>query len=135
MNPTAADTATALRVLLVEDEFLIAECVAETLSDHGFAVQTASNGAEALRYLAAARFDALFTDINLPGGIDGVELAQRARALRPYLPVVYGSARAAPPGEGARVPGAVFLRKPYELDAVGRLLASLVRPARVAVPA
>src|SRR5487761_1361564 len=110
MKPTVAESEIAIRVLLVEDEFLIAECVAEALSDRGFVVQTASHAAEALRYLAASSFHVLFTDITLPGGMDGVELARRARELRPYVQVVYGSARAAPPGEGAGVRGAVFVR-------------------------
>ena len=68
-----------IRVLLVEDELLISEWMAESLSEQGFAVQTATNAADALRHLASDQVDVLFTDINLPGGMDGAALARRAR--------------------------------------------------------
>jgi two-component system, response regulator PdtaR len=110
-------------VLLVEDEFLIAECVAEYLSQQGFVVHIASNGREALSQLASAHVDVLFTDINLPGGLDGTALARRAREMLPDLPVIYASGRFAALPSEARVPGGVFLRKPYSPEAVGRLIA------------
>ena len=102
-----------IRVLLVEDEFLISEWVAESLSEQGFAVHIASNAVEALRYLATEPVDVLFTDINLPGGMDGATLARRARALLPDLPVVYASARANLLDPTLRVPGSIFVPKPY----------------------
>jgi CheY-like chemotaxis protein len=116
-----------IRVLLVEDEFLIAEWVAECLSEQGFVVRTASNGRDALRQLAAAPVDVLFTDINLLDGMDGVTLARRARELLPDLPVIYASARVAYLAPEASVPGAAFLGKPYEPEAAGRLIARTVR--------
>jgi CheY-like chemotaxis protein len=119
-----------IRILLVEDEFLIAEWVAEAFSEQGFAVHAASNARDALRHLAAAPVDVLFTDINLPAGMDGVALARRARQLLPELPVVYASARVAALEPHERVPGAIFVHKPYEPIAVGRLLASLVEAAK-----
>jgi DNA-binding NtrC family response regulator len=122
-----------IRILLVEDEFLIAELVAESLSEQGFFVQIASNARDALRHLAASAVDVLFTDINLPGGMDGTALARRARELVPHLPVIYASAKVATLAPQARVPGAIFLRKPYELEAVGRLIADAMQP--VAAPA
>ena len=73
--------------MLVEDEFLISEWVAESLSEQGFAVHTVTNAGEALRYLATEPVDVLFTDINLPGGMDGAALARRARELLPDLPL------------------------------------------------
>ena len=115
-----------IRILLVEDEFLIAEWVAEALSEQGFAVHAVSNARDALRHLAAAPVDVLFTDINLPGGMDGTALARRARELMPKLPVVYASARVGMLEPLERVSGALFVRKPYEPLAVARLIASLV---------
>jgi len=117
-----------LHVLLVEDEFLIAEWVAECLSEQGFIVQTASNARDALRHLASAPVDVLFTDINLPGGMDGAALARRARELSPHLRVIYASARVAMLAPEARVPGAIFLRKPYAPETVGRLIAGAMQP-------
>jgi CheY-like chemotaxis protein len=118
-----------IRILLVEDEFLIAEWVAEALSEQGFVVHAASSAGAALRYLAAAPVDMLFTDINLGDGMDGTALARRARAMLPELPVIYASARATGLEPQQRVSGAVFVRKPYEPEAVGRLIVSLVEAA------
>jgi DNA-binding response OmpR family regulator len=119
-----------IRVLLVEDEFLIAEWVAQALSEQGFAVHVVSNARDALRHLAAAPVDLLFTDINLAAGMDGAALARRARELLPELPVVYASARVAGLEPHERVAGAIFVRKPYEPAAVGRLIVSLVDAAK-----
>lgn len=122
-----------IHVLVVEDEFLICEWVAQSLCDQGFAVQTASNAADALEHLAADQVDVLFTDINLPGSMDGVALALRAREMRPHLPVIYASARVL--GPDARVPGAIMVPKPYEPALVGRLLTAATHQAASAVPA
>jgi DNA-binding response OmpR family regulator len=111
-----------IHVLLVEDEFVISEWVAQSLTDQGFAVQTAGNAADALDHLAADEVDVLLTDINLPGSMDGISLARRARELRPNIPVVYASARATLLSPDARVPGAIILPKPYEPALLGRLL-------------
>ena len=124
-----------IRVLLVEDEFLISEWVAESLSEQGFAVHTASNAVEALRYLATEPVDVLFTDINLSGGMDGAALARRARTLLPDLPVVYASARANLLDPTLRVPGSIFVPKPYVPALVGRILADTLRTRAERVPA
>ncbi len=80
------------RVLVVEDEFLISAMVADVLAEHGCEVHVAANAKDALEHLTCgAPCDVLFTDINLPGGVDGATLAQLARQLRPGLPVVYAS--------------------------------------------
>ncbi|MGD0418382.1 MAG: response regulator [Xanthobacteraceae bacterium] len=122
-----------IRVLLVEDEFLISEWVAETLSDYGFAVRTATNAADALRQIMSAPIDVLFTDINLPGGMDGATLARRARELLPDLPVVYASGRVLDSKQ--RVPGSLFVAKPYVPELIARLLADTVRATAERVPA
>ena len=116
-----------IRVLLVEDEFLISEWVAESLSEQGFAVTTASNAADALRRLASAPIDVLFTDINLPGGMDGIVLARRARELLPELPVVYASGRVNVLDPQLCVPSAIFVAKPYAPALVGALLTDAVK--------
>jgi DNA-binding response OmpR family regulator len=111
-----------IHVLLVEDEFMISEWVAQSLADQGFAVQTVANAADALDHLAADEVDVLLTDVNLPGGMDGISLARRAREMRPNIPVVYASARATTLSPDVRVPGAIILPKPYEPALLGRLL-------------
>jgi DNA-binding response OmpR family regulator len=124
-----------IRVLFVEDEFLIGEWIAQSLSEQGFAVEKVTNATDALCHIASAPVDVLLTDINLPGGMDGAALARRARELQPDLPVIYASARAALLTQEARVPGSVVLPKPYEPAVLGRLLTAAMRTAIVAVPA
>ncbi len=116
-----------IRVLLVEDEFLISDMVADTLSQQGFSVHIAANAMDALLHLVSAPVDVLFTDINLPGGMDGAMLARRARELLPDLPVVYASGGVNMFDFASRVPRSVFVAKPYDPDLVGRLLASTAK--------
>lgn len=111
------------RVLLVEDEFLISDMVAEVLAEHGFQVHAVAMARDALRHLTCgAPCDVLFTDINLPGGIDGARLAQLARELRPNLPVVYASGLIGAVEQLNAVPGSTFVPKPYDLEKVCTLL-------------
>jgi CheY-like chemotaxis protein len=124
-DPVMSDLET-IRVLLVEDEFLISELVRDSLEEQGFAVYTAANACDALRLLVSSHFDVLFTDINLPGGMDGTTLAQRARELCPGLAVVYASGAINALAADRRVPGSLFVPKPYVPEAIGRLLADAV---------
>ena len=117
-------------VLLVEDEVLISMLVAETLSDHGFAVREAATADEALRYIdSGGAVDVLFTDVNLPGGMDGAELASRARERRPELPIVYASGRYSNSDLGGLVSRSVFVPKPYNPEEVCTLLERLTAAA------
>ena len=114
-------------VLLVEDEPMISDLATEALQEQGFEVAAVSNAGEALRRLiSGAQIDILFTDVNLPGGMDGGTLARRARELRPNLPVIYTSGRRAVIEQLDPVEGSMFVPKPYDLFRVGRLLDYLV---------
>src|ERR1700749_4314083 len=128
MEPNVIDGA-PIHVLVVEDEFLISEWVSQALSEQGFDVQTVANAADALEHLASDQVDVLFTDINLPGGMDGAALALRARASRPRLPVIYASARATLLRQEARVPGSIIVPKPYEPARVGRHMSVATKAA------
>ena len=115
----------ATTVLLVEDEVLISDTVSDALKEGGFVVHHADTADEAWRYLENGnQIDVLFTDINLPGEIDGAELANRARALRPELPIVYASGRHKSSDFGL-VPRSVFVSKPYDLSDICTLLQRL----------
>lgn len=117
-------------VLLVEDEVLISALVADVLTESGFDVHEATSADEALRYIeAGGAVDVLFTDVNLPGSMDGRELAAWVRARRPELPVVYASGRYDGRDIGALVPRSVFMTKPYNPDDVCKLLARLTETA------
>ena len=111
------------RVLLVEDEFLLCDMLAEALMEHGFEVKAVANAKDALRHLTCGSpCDILLTDINLPGGIDGTRLARLARELRPDLPVVYASGTYDKLDELDAVPGAAFVPKPYDPDKLCKML-------------
>lgn len=124
-----------IRVLLVEDEFLISEWVAESLTEQGFTVHAVANAADALRYLDAAPVDVLFTDVNLPGGVDGTTLARRAREALPDLPVVYTSGGVNVLDPQVRVPHSTFVPKPYIPALIGRVLANAMQGSPTPLPA
>ena len=113
MGPTAAAN-DGTTVLGVEDEVPIGEMIGEALMSHGFQVYVVSSAAGALRYLlSGSPADVLFTDINLAGHIDGTILAERAREVRPDLPIVFASGRANLFEHLRTIPGAACLAKPY----------------------
>jgi CheY-like chemotaxis protein len=121
-------------VLLVEDEALIAEIIGEALSESGHAVHAVANAQEAIAHLSnGARVDLLFTDINLPGELDGVGLAEQVRAANPQLPILFASGRWWRLEELQKLPNAATLRKPYSparaCEAVEMLLAEQVSGA------
>jgi CheY-like chemotaxis protein len=113
-------------ILLVEDEALISDFVADALCESGFAVHAEADGEAALRYLeSGAEVDVLFTDINLGGRMDGSALAKEARMQRPDLPIVYCSGRYTPADLALPVSRSVFLRKPYDPGDLAVLLTRL----------
>lgn len=118
---------TGARILVVEDEALIGEMVAEALEEQGFDVKLTSNAADALSHIeSGAQVDALFTDVQLPGKMNGSELAMRVRSLRPDMPIVYVSGHWQPGGREPLVSRSVFLPKPYDPRDAGMLLMRLV---------
>ncbi len=82
-------------VLLVEDEPLIREIMAESLEDAGFVVIQASTGDEAISVILdpPATITALVTDFHMPGEADGADVASRIREKWPEMPVVIASGR------------------------------------------
>lgn len=114
------DSRRAPTVLVVEDEFLIAEAVAELLGGFGLNVVLASSADEALRRLGEGRDIALvFSDIRMPGTLDGLELAHRLGRSEPQLPVILTSANELSPRE---LNGFPFVRKPYSDAEITRLV-------------
>ncbi|MEX0807531.1 MAG: ATP-binding protein [Dongiaceae bacterium] len=104
------------KILLVEDDNLVREHVAGQLSGLGYDVVSARDGSEAIEALKRAEdFDLLFTDVVMPGGISGRQLAEAARTLRPTLPVLFtsGYTENAIVHHGRLDPGVHLLQKPY----------------------
>jgi CheY-like chemotaxis protein len=100
-------------VLVVEDEGLIRLDTADTLRDAGFKVVEAADASEALDIVAGRDdIDMLFTDINMPGPMDGLELARRVHARRPAMRLLLTSG-VFKPVEGELPDDGRFLSKPY----------------------
>lgn len=98
-------------ILLVEDDDLIRANTAETLQDAGFVVVHAVTAEEAMTALQTAQIDVLVTDLNLPGE-SGVELAGKARQLRPGLSIVFATGDGGMAAEASKM-DAALLTKPY----------------------
>jgi CheY-like chemotaxis protein len=107
------------KVLVVDDDPVVAKSFNRVLSGKGYAVITASNGQEALNKLEAEDYDVVFTDIKMPG-MSGLEMAEQVKQRRPWLPVVivtgYGSPDNEARAEAAGVSG--FLRKPLSPEMI-----------------
>lgn len=102
-------------LLLVEDEVFIALPIEETLQQAGFEVIVTTNGKQAMATLEAraAEFQALVTDIRLPGAFTGWQIARRARELNSAIAVVYASGDSAADWSAEGVPNSVMLQKPF----------------------
>jgi CheY-like chemotaxis protein len=102
-------------ILVTEDEDGIQAIIEEALSDAGFDPAIAPSGEEAVTLLRADKdqYQALVTDINLRGRMDGWEVARHAREINPDLPVIYisGASGADWPSKG--VPGSILVQKPF----------------------
>jgi DNA-binding NtrC family response regulator len=105
-------------VLLVEDEPLIRLFISELLEDVGFRVVEAANGAEALVLLEAGlKIDVLLTDVDMPTGCNGFDLAHQVHELWPGTEILIMSGRHWP-SAGDLPPGAAFLAKPCPNEAI-----------------
>src|SRR5579871_6371361 len=112
-------------ILLVEDDALVREYVVAQIRRFGYHTMAASNGAEALAIIdRGERIDLLFTDVILPGGMNGPELASEARKRRPGLKVLYtsGYAENALVHHGRLDAGVLLLPKPYVSSELARML-------------
>lgn len=133
---SVAEVAPQPTVLLVDDDENILDVVQESLRDAGYAVITAANGAQALQILNedAGRVDVVFSDISMPGGMSGIDLAKHAYDVRPALRVILTSGYS-PNWLPELPPNCEFLPKPYEMsDLDRRLRRSRRRPADQATP-
>jgi CheY-like chemotaxis protein len=101
---------------------------AEALEEQGHAVLQAADGAAALRLLAEAPVDLLLTDVGLPGGMNGRQLADAARRRKPGLRVLFitGYAGNAAMGGGPLETGMQIMTKPFELHVLARRVAAML---------
>lgn len=108
-------------VLFVEDEDDLRGIIQDALAQHGYQVTLARNGREALEHLRRGAFSHVVTDVSMPEGVSGLDIAAQALQQRPSPRVVvasgYQRSQLAPLPEGAH-----FLPKPYRIR---QLLAAL----------
>jgi signal transduction histidine kinase/CheY-like chemotaxis protein/PAS domain-containing protein len=112
-------------VLLIEDELTIRTLVTEELEGAGYRVLAAADGREGLRRLQSPeRIDLLLTDVGLPGGLNGRQVADAGRVSRPGLKVLFitGYAETSAVGNGLLEPGMEVVTKPF---AMGELMAKV----------
>ena len=122
-------------VLVVEDEFFIREDVCAHLEERGFNVLNAASADEALNtLLARADVDLVFTDVRMPGSMDGLQLARWVLDHRPNIAVIIAS------GDTGRVVamrelcGAHAFTKPYSFDEVVTKMLHLIGSQRASSP-
>jgi two-component system response regulator HydG len=120
------------RILVVDDEPAMVQTLARGLGKRGFTVTTETSGTAALEHIEREDFDAVLTDLSMRP-IGGIELCERARALRPDLPVIvltaFGSMETA---VAALRSGAYdFLSKPIDLDVAEHALTRAVEARRL----
>jgi PAS domain S-box-containing protein len=127
---TAATRGPARRVLLVEDDPSVGEMVEAMLSDLGHEVLRAEAAAPAIEILQRKEgIDLMLTDLIMPGGMNGVELAHAAVALRPGLPVILTSGYTGETlGAAAEAPWPL-LTKPYPAEALAAVIDAVMRGA------
>jgi CheY-like chemotaxis protein len=115
------------RVLLVDDERDLLEVLAQELRQMGFEVTALDNGRAALEAVCCRRFDALITDLKMPG-MDGLEMLRRLKQTDPHLPVIvitgYASDRARRACDAREAYG--LLLKPFTLEDMRRMVEAAV---------
>ena len=115
------------RVLVVDDEPLLRLVNVDMLSDAGFEVLEAGDADEALRLLAATDdIRVVFTDVDMPGHIDGFALAARIGTLWPDISVVVTSGGRCPDADFS-APARCFVPKPYKVSRVVELIGAFVQ--------
>jgi len=111
--PDSVAAAPRPSVLVVDDEVPLCELASTWFRSLGFDAQCVHSAIEALQVLESRSFDLLFTDVVMPGGVDGIELARRVKALYPQTRLLITSGYAESLGKGVGELPAPLTGKPY----------------------
>jgi two-component system, response regulator PdtaR len=126
--PVSAIGDARARVLVVEGEALIRRDVSKALRAAGFVVIEAENADRAITFIeAGGSIDVMFTDVHLPGMLDGLALGNIMRAVRPSVPVIFTSDNLTKGTVAKRI--GKFVPKPYEVREIVDLVAEVVLAA------
>lgn len=129
VSPVVVRSTKSQVVLVVEDESAVRAVVTETLRDVGYTIIEEVDGAGGLRRLQSAeRIDLLLTDIGLPGGFNGRQLADAARTLRPDLKILLmtGYVHDAASAEAIQEPGMGIITKPFSSDRIAARVDTII---------
>jgi CheY-like chemotaxis protein len=117
-------------VLVIDDEPLLRMLILDVLDENGYRALEAADGPGGLKILQSdVRIDLLITDVGLPGGMNGRQVADAARKLRPGLKVLFvtGYAENALIGHGHLEPGMQVLTKPFPVATLGQRIRDLIQ--------
>ncbi|MCJ2061741.1 PAS domain-containing protein [Methylobacterium sp. J-088] len=120
-------------VLIVDDEPTVRMLITDILEDLGYAAIEAGDSATGLKVLQSdVRIDLLVTDVGLPGGMNGRQMADAARVHRPELKVLFitGYAENAILGNGTLPPGMAVLTKPFAMDRMAARIRSMIEGSK-----
>ena len=108
-------TGTPLVVLVVEDEWLVRDAIAQALRSAGSKVLETRSAEDAIAHLEAGQqVDVVFTDIQLAGSLSGWDVAEQFRTARAEMPIIYASGI----DRSRRVAGSLFFDKPYDATSI-----------------
>ena len=118
----------ACAMLFVEDNYLLAQSAVDALGDVGMRVHPVPDARSALELFERTPFDCAVIDVELPGGIDGVELARRIRQMRPGFPIVLATGYDA---TQCRAPADMpVFQKPYRFEDIAAFVCGPARLGR-----
>jgi signal transduction histidine kinase len=125
----AIDRGAGETVLVIDDEPTVRMLIVEVLEENGYSAIEATDGPSGLRILESdARIDLLITDVGLPGGLNGRQVADAARRTRPELKVLFitGYAENAGIGNGLLERGMEVITKPFAMASLGAKIRELI---------
>jgi len=123
-----------LSILIVDDDRRMARTVGDILKVKGYQAETAFSGSEALKKIKETHFDCVLTDVKMPG-INGVELYQAIKEIRPYLPVVLMTAYSSDAliKKGLKEGALASLTKPLDINLLLSFFSSLRREQSIVI--
>ena len=116
-------------VLVIDDESTVRMLISDVLGEAGYHAIEAADGPSGMKVLqSGARIDLLITDVGLPGGMNGRQVADAARVFRPDLKVLFitGYAENAVVGNGHLDPGMQIITKPFAIEALGNKIREMI---------
>lgn len=125
-----AAAASGQTILVVDDEATIRHLIDEVLDEQGYTVIGAADGAAGIKVLqSGANIELLITDVGLPNGMNGRQVADAARSLRPDLKVLFitGYAENAAVGNGHLEPGMELLTKPFTMQGLAAKVSEMMK--------